>query len=615
MPENVTRQSRDARAIDFLIDLNEAADKALRRKAVQGRYLFPYFSSARKTARIFALDAVRAALPLVAGKPYQFWRSRSQIFAYAFNKSAGGTYFDSIRETTTKVKEYQKGLREIALLDSTAANAARRSELQSKLREVESFLRSLSPQMENLGFVARIESYKTLAEKRPKQQQLLPYFEFFRELYANTGLRDQALARIKERQAMVSTRSRFGVMVPRALREQETPDIGWAGGSISSASQRLPNKPNLTDESCKAIVAIIAKCYRTPLSNKEQRDELFDEAYTRFLELDSSDTDNPLEHELVRCMLYLAMPFKEGIENAYELLVKKLVESQSAEVKYVLLWAARLAKHFAKADEVGIQAHKEYKTDPRFPHGRLLNIFEWLKQDQEKDACPYTWRHALEKAELALSLYKKRAGDLREELGVMYNNLAYLQSYQVYTPIYNLDLAEQNLKLLEKTIPKIEWDPLYPEYFHTSAHLRFEYFKEIANADSPELLAACSDLLAAARKDIDNAIKLYNKPLYAELKREIKDAARQAETSFDGCRSPMTSVRYRKYLTLAGVRRARPRGDLELPWKIRAPVTPFNSAASSRMFKMAPPTQRHNFSGVLPFQELNNALFSCFTSM
>jgi len=327
-------------------------------------------------------------------------------------------------------------------------------------------------------------------------------------------------------------------MVPRALQEQEAQpeDSGWVGGTISSASQRLPNRPNLVDERSKSIISIITACYRTPLSHKEKRIELFDAAYKGFLELDALHTENAEEHELVRCMLYLAMPTREGIKKAYELLAKQLAHSDSREFKYVFIWAARLAKHYHEGDEVGKRAETEYPTDPRFPHGRLLNIFEWLKQDGE---CPYTLGDVVQEAEVALSLYENLPDNAREELGVMYNDLAYLRSFDPRSTVYDLKIAEENLIRLKQTIPKSEWDPFYPEYFHTEAHLHFEQFKmNLPHADSPESSRILKELVVSAREDIDNAIKLNNKPLYAQLKREIKDGARQLkQASIDAART------------------------------------------------------------------------------
>jgi hypothetical protein len=523
---------RDARAIDFLTYLNGAAEKALLRGDTQQRYLFLYFSSARRTERIFGLERVRAALPFVTKQRYQFWRTRSQIFAYAFNKSGKENYLDSMRETIDKLKKYKRTLHELANLDSRSASAQRGTELQLQLNEVESYLRGRRPEIENLGLLARIQTYKQLAEKRPTQKQLLPYFEFFKELHDNAQLGDQALERMFTLQRLVVVRSQFAAMVPRALQEQEArqEDSGWVGGTISSASQRLPIRPNLSDERCKSIISIITACYRTPLSHREKRIELFDAAYKSFLELDALHTENTEEHELVRCMLYLAMPTREGIDKAYELLVKQLLHSDSGELKYVFIWAARLAKHFLDGDEVGKRAQLQYPTDPRFPHGRLLNMFEWLREQQS--SCPYTLSDVVQQTELALSLYQNQADTLKEELGVIHNDLAYLRSFDPQSGVYDLTIAEENLFRLKNAIPKGEWDPFYPEYFHTEAHLRFEQFNaKVSKEDRPETSDILKELIESARENIDAAIKLNNKPSYAQLKRDIKEAARQLKQS------------------------------------------------------------------------------------
>src|SRR5262249_17895037 len=86
----------DASAIDRLIYLNSALEGARLAGAIEKRILVLYLSSAPKTVRVFTRESAGRFLPIVNGRPYNFWRTRKQVFAYVVHKSRDGNPRESI---------------------------------------------------------------------------------------------------------------------------------------------------------------------------------------------------------------------------------------------------------------------------------------------------------------------------------------------------------------------------------------------------------------------------------------------------------------------------------------------------------------------------------------
>lgn len=514
---------RDARVIDFLIYINDAIERAFNKQKIKRRYIFLYISSAIKTAHLFDLERVRNSLPVIARKKYPFWRSKSQAFALAFNKSGKPDQMEAMRETIQKLTRFREALQELSRLEAGNPGGMPEGDLHSRLVEVENFLHGRRDEIENLGLLSRIKTYQRLAENKPNSKELAPYHAFFQEIYYRQSLRGRALQRMATLENIVVTRSHFAAMVPQALQEQhwQAGDAGGPAALITSASQKLPTRPNLTSEEYKSIVSDILLCVRTPLAQKLRRAESFDAAYKKFLERDVLTEHPEEEHELVRTLLYLAMTNEEGIIKAYQLSKEQRSKSHCLEFTYLFIWAARLAQKYEDADEAACAAEEQTGADPRFPHGRGLNMFAWLKAGTN---CPYTLRDVTEELKTALTLYQKDEALYVEELGAIYNSLAYFYSYDRYDDIYDLSTAQRYMSHLKDTVSKDQWDPIYPEYFHTEAHLSFELFKSKSNDRNSE--PGFRKLLLSAREDIDSAIRLNNKPLYAQLKRDIKEALR-----------------------------------------------------------------------------------------
>ena len=82
IPESVfgrLQAQTDAAAIDWLSTIAACEEGFLMGK-LPARYVFLYLSSAPKTSRIFADKRCKwAALPVIDGCPFPFWRSRRQL--------------------------------------------------------------------------------------------------------------------------------------------------------------------------------------------------------------------------------------------------------------------------------------------------------------------------------------------------------------------------------------------------------------------------------------------------------------------------------------------------------------------------------------------------------
>jgi tetratricopeptide (TPR) repeat protein len=196
------------------------------------------------------------------------------------------------------------------------------------------------------------------------------------------------------------------------------------------------------------------------------------------------------------------------------------------EFLYIACWAGRRRRIFNEVDQLVMQAIEDFQKDPRFYHGRSLNTFAWLSDEEQRSYCPYTLEEAIADGLKAVMLYKRRQKKDQEMLAANYNNLAYFYAYDRAGSYFDLIKARDCLENLKKCVPKNDWDPLFPEYLHTEAHVEYEEFLAgIADAQSQKERRNLIRKVKFAAEDIRQAVDLYpDKPLYRELKKNIDRA-------------------------------------------------------------------------------------------
>jgi hypothetical protein len=520
----------DAYAIDRLFYLNTALEKAYLEGKLEERHIIIYFSSAPKTQKIFELDAVKRKLPVIEGKPYSFWRTRAQIFAYLIHKSKDEDLDTRIKETIASLEEVQKVLEEVqkvgrdfnrcssCVLDNGIGGNCDLAEFCYSVKRLDEQIKKRRQEIYNYGLLKTIDSYDRLLKAEPQTDSHKTYTDFFTVVF-HSGIKDIATERMRQLQQMTLIQSEFSNSVPDGLglsTDGKPAHLRVDRDVISGTDQYLPTKPYIKNTRYSEVVEKILNYYRTPPQGDESKSSDIKEAYKLYMEIDSEVNQFDPEHELVRCLLYLAFPNKEGDLKAYEhLMVLLSSEDVTAsppeiiqECKYVLCWAARRIKEYKQADLFTKMAAESYK-DPRFNHGRYLNMYAWLSDEEKNKDCPYTLKDVIEQAQVALKLYQEESSEYTAEIGACFNSLAFLwaeYAEKVSCTEQAIHEARKALGELKNCIPRVLWTPNHPEYLHTEAYVEFQEYS-LWNRQGKEPLALITKL-GHAEKAITDALAL-----------------------------------------------------------------------------------------------------------
>lgn len=540
----------DAQAVDRLIYLNKGLEKLYIEKKIATRHVILYLSSALKTERLFSIPAVKAALPRIEGKCFSFWRTRAQVFAYVVHKSEHTKEKRKIEESIKNLKNVKEVLEQIdrlgqsfsqsssecsqCVLEGGSPTTCGLKDFCEKVMALDTAIQKRRKEIHNLGLITTLGSYERIRDARPTEKSYKAFIKFFGEVFKQ-GFKDLALERMQQMQWLMKAKTEFANMLPGAISDlakaqQDRSFFRSGRDAITGVAQYLPSKPRISSEKYSDILALILAFYRDP-----SQDRLIEDAYKSYISIDADRTGLDLEHELVRCLLYLAFSKSEGNENAYDhadgiISQEELFEADpklEPEYQYVLCWAARRIKNFERSNELATHAIHKWPQDPRFHHGHCLNTFAWLSDEEQQANCPYKLRDAIDDTNTAINLYLEDETNNRELIAVNYNNLSYLLALDSTDDDYSLDEARHvmeearaALNALKLIVSKDSWNPHYPEYFHTEAYVEYrEYQVAKGRRENPNQLIA---KLEHARREIDVAIELSWKQSYSDLKKRIE---------------------------------------------------------------------------------------------
>lgn len=537
----------DATVIDQLVQVNAS----LLRDGDGPRPLVLYLSSTQRTDTAFAMPATRRRLPHLGGKPFDFHRDRHHIFYYVAYRSERGDMAETI-ENLERVKRSVEELNKLkglspfgeeycssCVLGGARPNHCEMLETCQHLKTLLVPLEQRNTEIRNLGLTQTLGRYEELKGAQPEgksQQQLM---QFFRRVFEDQQLKDVATRKKLEKEKLIFLQC-ITAKVWSKSRTHEAAAIEFLRRNrddITGTSQYLPLQPKVRSRRYAEIVDRVLNYFKTPPRGDAQKVEVIDDAYRLYLDRETAVTDLDPEHELVRCLLYLALPSTEtdrqattegdrrAYEHASEILelpdvLMELPDSE-AEFRYIACWAARRLKRFAEANEQARAAIEKWPGDPRFYHGRSLSkLAEWAKTGRAAGQL-----HLLDEAEedglKAVALYAAEPEENRELLGANYNNLAYIYTVKAETARDggevpgHLGKARQALRSLKQYVPEDEWKPLHPNYYHTEAML--DYFESINGVGEGSL--------EHAERQISKALELVPiRRAYIQLQHDIKNA-------------------------------------------------------------------------------------------
>jgi|GEM_PF-5970489 len=487
----VERQLRsalyDSAAADRVVYLNGASNG---KDAPE--QIFLYLSSARRTESIFHHPAIRKALPVIKGQPYRLWRTRSQMFAYVVSKGAAAGE-EGVETAIQNLKQAHKALTEFGsiaphhfcetcvLRDGSGDECDRGASCRS-LATLAKEIRRRREEIFNLGLIAALKNYKDILSSRvPANEVLRSIMDLLNRLAAQSTP-ERVNVDLKRVRVTLRIQSEFATVLTNGLAEWEgyaDPDFLRGRDAIVSASQYMPNRPRLKDPRYTMIVSRIIDFYETPATGAHGKSKTLEAAYRDFVQLDAQTTELKADHELVRCLLYMSLPNKIGDRLALKqarTMMRSFANDPDAarEFRYVAGWAARRSRKYPLAHQILRSSEQMYPDDPRFLHGRALNVFAWRVDLSAKRTCPHTLQSAISAIERAITLYQNLGDDAYTILlGACWNDLAYFHAQPQEQNTYDVVRARAALVNLKTLVPPAQWDN-YPEYFHTEAFVEFE---------------------------------------------------------------------------------------------------------------------------------------------
>lgn len=556
----------DSMAVDRMVHVNRSLVRAVR-AGEPPAHLVLYLSSAPRTGRIFGMNSTAGRLPRIDGKPLSFHRDRNHIFCYVVYRSDDGDLDQTIRN----LEQAQKAMLDLKKFDRKSLASAEacadcvlsggqpaHCDMLETCRNIQLLFEPRERrrlEIRNLGLAQTLGQYEELRKARPEGETQEKLMEFFLRTF-DKKIKDVAKKKKLEKEKLIFTQRVMAEVYSRSrglvkgdharARDAERQEFLREGrDTITGTAQYLPLKPVVPDPRYAEIVELILDYYRTPPLGGEAKIEVIDRAYQLYFELEAQTTDLDPEHELVRCLLYLAMPSTEGDRLAYENAVDLLRQTDllqhaphtQAEFSYVACWAARRRRLFDESAKFATEAIEGGGADARFYHGRSLSKlakWEWSQSAAAGDAAPpgeeqdRLLSESAEDARKAVELYTRQADPDREMAGANYNNLAYLYTLMAVNAANRrewddaracLDEARGAIEKLKGHVTEDEWSPTHPTYYHTDAYLTYNECL-IGGERLPDRAAS----LEHARRQIDKALNLNrDKKLYQELSHTIQN--------------------------------------------------------------------------------------------
>lgn len=538
----------DAISIDRLIYLNSEADDNARGGFLTHKYLFLYVSTTSKSEKIFKKILDQIDLPEIRRRRYSFWRDRHQVLAYLIYRRDGETAQQRAEKTVEALMSLHTLLERVnkfehlitdesndcmeCVLDGKRPTSC---DLETYCQDILSISNQIKEKREeviNWGLFKDINSYVNLVDAKV---QIIGYEVFmllFEELLNSRRLKDIALERMYQTHNWISRATEQMLLIhphKDKLTQMKDRDMRSEKDRVRGVFQYLPSRPRFRSLRYREIVNLIIEFFHQPA-----RKTLVETVYNKFTAIQPEPGEED-EYDLLKCYLYLALDsMEEKTHSAIKetLLTKRDKEEADDDIwresLYILCWSARRSGHYEEADNYAREGISQYPDDPRYYHGRALNIYTWRALG---DNCPYLIAEAAEASERALELYRRPELDSADQVAACYNNSAYFIAIDVKESdshdraelTRKLERAREHLTNLKTAIDKEkDWDPTHPEFFHTEAFLEYQEVKNFwmkQEMDKEGLTAK----LRSAKRDIETAISIYDCPKYRELRNDIDD--------------------------------------------------------------------------------------------
>jgi len=451
---------RDALAVDQLLQLNEIYNPK--------KCLILYLSSSPKSADLFGSAGI--SRPMVNGKPYDLVRTAKDLFIYMVyrgdledpvqNAEVAMDKLTELKELISNVERIRDRFKTVSLLcehcnkDESLPLCELGSHCEGVLRQGEhiaqrqeaninlSMQKRLAQAIDN----TRLDSKGAIEDKYGQILKILS--ELIKDEHELKAINQEMEVNVQSSITKMRFVSAFVTSTPSEI-----------GGQVSCYLNSYPVRLRVTDDDLRTIVECVVRL----LPKTSWSIDGFYECVGRYLKMDAN-WDIKAESELIRSFLYSILGESDKAKEIAERFLedKETDDKIVREFRYLQGFTLWHADEFKRAVEVADEGIKKYKKDGRFYHHRSIVIWDFLaKYPNETD---YVWRDVVEAAERAIELFSK--AEDRDMVAVNYNNLACAYSSNSLAGV-DSDIAVRYLGELVQRIPEAQWDPDYPEFYHT----------------------------------------------------------------------------------------------------------------------------------------------------
>jgi len=500
----------DAKAIDKLAYVNECLIQAHREKRITKPVFCLYLSSSGRSSRIFRAKDRALLFPDLNGEPFNFWRTRAQIFSAIVH--AGNDHCDTI----ARLRQFQRIQGSVRHIWEYARKlgSGYAGDIQSGLEELTGSigekLEAMRQEAANLGLLKNVAKFQELTKVSARDERTVKLFlEVCRETSRDTALEDMRTAlRLMVSQSEFGSEASRSILTPNGSVSSRDP-----GRSVQYLAVRLDFKretPHL------ATYQQLLELYTVYMQRGDAVRKLLD-IYNQFLK-DQPPQDDP-EYEAIRCLLYLSFFTEEGNKKALNLSITLAPrhELYRYEFLHIASWAARRMGRIRDSISRAQECIRHFPADPRFHHTLALS---WHSESDELVGAARAESLSKAVAELkdAIGFYRQGRGNHSDLIGTCYNSLAYFHSRSPADACFDLEAAHDALAQLKVYMPPNAWAPMHPEYFHTEANLEFQDYLLRRDQTAPN-----AERLRDAQKLIDRAITLSARETFRVLKADIEN--------------------------------------------------------------------------------------------
>ncbi|MEA5258227.1 hypothetical protein VB264_10590 [Arcicella aquatica] len=377
---------RDFIAIDRLCNINKLTDESTELK---GKYIFLYFSGAKKSADIFKLKDVTNHLPKINRiNNYNILRTPKHtfllflIFDENLTKMKDALLeFKSIAQKKEKLNESLNTLHEKEIKDYfDKLNLQRRTLIEKTFIEVQ-----INQHKEFQDKIA--EKIKSLKEK----ENLKEVSSFYEDLLNNAKIANSKTELLQINSSYLLQGSIIELL--QKLKNEEAFKINKGKDQIKGDYHHLPiliffdcnsitNNARLESLYIKIIEYVIA----TSVFKEKQLNELIDSIKLIYSEIENEGSNKEYFYEiLIKVFILLFIEKADEIKIEVALIIEdgllNLETNKTADGKwaddyiYTLIWVYRRMEQFEKSEYYCDKGIKLFHNDPRFYHGKSLVLY------------------------------------------------------------------------------------------------------------------------------------------------------------------------------------------------------------------------------------------------